>query len=486
MSSDLADNQISGAVVPGGIDSLAGPPFASPSPDPVRVGQTLFSLFFWLLAGDFLFSMMEMVEPRVLPLILQKHGASNKEVAVVVSSLASAVNCVVNPIVSYSSDRTRTRWGRRIPYLALATPFVAIFLALIPFASELTDFLMKIPWLASLIQRFPVAPVILLFAVLVMAYQIFNMTVGSIYYYLLRDVVPLPHLGKMTSLFRVFAYAASFVFNYWLFGTAERHAKALFGGIAVCYCVGYMLMCWKVREHEYGPVVDTVKEGGQLKRVVANYAHESFGPPLYRWVYATRVFAMSSASAGIFSVFFARDQMGLDLDTIGKFAAWPTLLCLPLAYPFGMLLDRLGSIRTLAITIGLTIMANLLAFALIHDKWSFLLFSIVVTAASLVFNIAQSVFLQTMFHPDRVGQLSSANALLVALAGIVLGPLCGAFFDWSGNYRFIYLWPVVFSIAAGFSLWRVAWYWHLHGGPENYVPPLGSAKSIEEPSHKCH
>ncbi len=438
----------------------------------VYTRRGLVTLFFWVLAGDFLFSLMDTVEPRVLPLILERHGASNKEISVIVTSLAAGVNCLVNPVVSYCSDRTQSRWGRRIPYLALATPFVAIFLALIPFAPEVTGWLQHFAASRAVFALLPVSPLIAVFAVLVVIYQVFNMVVGSVYYYLLRDVVPLEHLGRMTSLFRMFAFAATFVFNYWLFGYSEQHAHAIFGGIALCYGVGYLLMCWKVREGCYPPVHDTISTGRGAKRIVANYVCESYGPPIYRWVYATRVFALSSGAAGIFSVFFVRDQLGLDLDTIGKLSAWPLLLCMPLAYPCGIMLDRWGAIRGLGVTIALMVVTNVLAFAFVRDVPSLFVFSTAVTAATLLFSIAQSVFLQTMFHPDRVGQLSSANALLAALAGVALGPLCGWFFDWTKDYRYVYLWPVGFSLAAAFCLWQVARYWHAAGGPGAYRPPL--------------
>ncbi|HEX4083302.1 MAG TPA: MFS transporter [Chthoniobacteraceae bacterium] len=450
----------------------------APDGNTYRAGSLLYtsaglvSLFFWLLAGDFLFSLMEGVEPRILPLLLQRAGASNTEIAVIVTSLAAAVNSFVNPIVSYRSDRTQSRWGRRIPYLAVATPFVALFLAAIPFSPEIAHFLLRWPPVAACFRLLPIAPVLFIFAVLVVFYQVFNMIVGSIYYYLLRDVVPLGQLGKMISLFRVVAYLAAFVFNYWMFGSAEAHAREIFCSIAACYAAGYLLMCWKVREGTYHHLPDTVREGRGPRRIIRNYLKESFGHPLYRWVYATRVFSMSSASAAVFAVFFARDQLHLDLDTIGKLSAWPVLFCLPLAYPFGILLDRWGSIRALGLTIYLTMACNLLGFFFIHDRGTLLGFSIVIGAAGLLFNIGQSVFLQTMFHPDRVGQLSSANALLVAVSGVILGPVCGAFFDWVKDYRYIYLWPVIFSAIAGLCLHRTAYYWRQCGGPSNYHPPL--------------
>ncbi|MDV6374980.1 MFS transporter [Deinococcus arenicola] len=50
--------------------------------------------------------------------------------AVLMSAFA-VYNAVDNPIIGYLSDRTRTRWGRRIPYLLFATLPTMLFLALL-------------------------------------------------------------------------------------------------------------------------------------------------------------------------------------------------------------------------------------------------------------------------------------------------------------------------------------------------------------------
>lgn len=40
-------------------------------------------------------------------------------------------DAIDDPLIGYWSDRTRTRWGRRIPFVVLATPFYALFFFLI-------------------------------------------------------------------------------------------------------------------------------------------------------------------------------------------------------------------------------------------------------------------------------------------------------------------------------------------------------------------
>ncbi len=51
--------------------------------------------------------------------------------------LDNVVGIVLQPLIGHLSDRTRTRWGRRVPYLAIGAPIAAIFFVLIPFAGSL-------------------------------------------------------------------------------------------------------------------------------------------------------------------------------------------------------------------------------------------------------------------------------------------------------------------------------------------------------------
>lgn len=103
------------------------------SPNLYRIGTlsytktALITLFIWMLWRDFCFWMMEALTPTLLPLMLKNHNANNLTIGLLVGSLPSLLNFIINPIVSTSSDRTRSRWGRRIPYLMFSSPFVVFF-----------------------------------------------------------------------------------------------------------------------------------------------------------------------------------------------------------------------------------------------------------------------------------------------------------------------------------------------------------------------
>ncbi len=106
--------------------------------------KTLAMMFFWLLWGDFCFMCMEMVHPTVLPLMLKHLGASNLIISLYVTTAISAISFVINPIMSFKSDRHRSKWGRRRPFLLASTPFVTLFMILTAFSREIGVWLHKV------------------------------------------------------------------------------------------------------------------------------------------------------------------------------------------------------------------------------------------------------------------------------------------------------------------------------------------------------
>jgi GPH family glycoside/pentoside/hexuronide:cation symporter len=69
--------------------------------------RALWLVFFYLEAHD-----EQLVNPYVLGVLVP---------------VAAIVNAVWDPVVGYLSDRTRSRLGRRLPFILLATPFWALF-----------------------------------------------------------------------------------------------------------------------------------------------------------------------------------------------------------------------------------------------------------------------------------------------------------------------------------------------------------------------
>lgn len=97
----------------------------------------LFSLFTWLLWGGFCFMLMEVAAPAVLQVNLNEMGAPNWVLGLVLSTIPGVLNMTICPASSFWSDRFRSRWGRRIPFLFLATIPLTLFLVLLGFSKQI-------------------------------------------------------------------------------------------------------------------------------------------------------------------------------------------------------------------------------------------------------------------------------------------------------------------------------------------------------------
>ncbi len=103
----------------------AGHPSEPSSPKIWQVGSLTYSarglvtLFCWLIWGDFAWSLRDRIVPPVMQLLFKKFGASDALAGILFAALPAVLGLIIGPVVGYNSDRLRTRWGRRIPPVAL-------------------------------------------------------------------------------------------------------------------------------------------------------------------------------------------------------------------------------------------------------------------------------------------------------------------------------------------------------------------------------
>ncbi|MDR1010424.1 MAG: MFS transporter [Opitutaceae bacterium] len=449
--------------------------------------RQLAMLFIWLLIGDLVFMVGNQFEPRVLPILLKQAGASDAHIAWIVGTLIQVMQLVLNPIYSYNSDRTRSRWGRRIPYLFFVTPFVSLLLVLTPYAPDIAAWLMRYSWMQTLAQHLPCPPAVLMYGLMVGVFYLFYAGTSSIYFYLFRDVVPESHMGRFLALFRIVGALATFIFNYWLFGLGVKFPKEVFLGMAVVNFAGFMAMCWFVREGEYPPMpggnAGKNATGGatsarpplpvRAARSVVTYFRECFSDSLNWWTYICRLMVYASMTASSFLVFFPMNELGMSIGEIGRALSWPSLVWIVVAFPVGLLLDKWKVFRVLRWSLWIQSVAYLLSFFFIRDDTTFLISSLITGVMYWAIMLCQFMLGQEVFPALYLGQFFSANVVLQSVViALVISPFCGWFFDWLkgttqtltlpllgtleiGPYRYIMLILSVIFFISLFSLYRV-------------------------------
>lgn len=143
--------------------------------------------------ANFGYGMFYALNNAVIPLFLQAYTKDARLLGLMGSS-HSFEGAVIQPVVGAASDRLRTRWGRRRPFMLIFIPLSALFLVFTPWAGHLPS-----PHrLAAIIAA------IFLFTVF------FNIAMDP-YQALMPDITPVPQRGRVTGitvLFMVLGQAA--------------------------------------------------------------------------------------------------------------------------------------------------------------------------------------------------------------------------------------------------------------------------------------
>lgn len=447
----------------------------------------LASLFMWLLWGDFCFTLMETVVPSIVPLRLKELQAPNWIIGLVLVTIPSLLNVILNPIISTTSDRHRGRFGRRIPFMLFTAPFISITLCLMAFSTELGV------WFHSMIGEatgYSTAAVTVgVIAVAMGLFKFSDTFVNTVFWYFFNDVVPHNVMGRFFSLFRIVGASAGVIYNYFVFQYALSHLRLIFLLVAVLYLVGFTVMCLMVKEGQYPPITKLTEKRGDILQIVKNYVKECLTHRIYHYFFLHNIFWSLAGACNVFTVFLNL-SLGLTLQQIGLIAAAVGVANVILTYPAGALADRFHPLRVMLwIKVGLLMIAPLNCIWLFTNFDPAVNFKIVIALNIislplwLIYNVVGLPMYMRILPKDRFGQFCSFNAFSASAIGILGGIAAGAYIDlmrrifpdklWGNDfcYRMIPVWGLPFLISGLVFLVLLYRSWKKLGGDKHYVPP---------------
>ncbi|ATC65830.1 MFS transporter [Nibricoccus aquaticus] len=429
----------------------------------------LVMLFCWLLAGDFAWSMKDRSVQWVVQLLLKKFEASDTIIGILLGGLPHALTLLLTPVISYMSDRHRGRWGRRIPFLAISTPFTSLSIIGLAFSPTLGEHLHALLGGASPGLN---NSILIVFGVFWTIFEVSTITANTVFFALINDVVPQALLGRFYGLFRALGLAIAIGFNFWLFGKAETHFAWIFMGVGVIYGVGFLALCLKVNEGEYPPPPPAAPGRSGAFAGVKTYGRECFTLGYYLWVYASVSLAWMALSAiSLFNVLFAK-HVGLTMDSYGKLLALTYLISFTLSYFIGMLADRFHPFRVSLIAMALFGTATLAGGFIIENARTFAIMLVSTSVLSGLWQTSSASLTMRLFPRAKYAQYESARALVTSLGLMLVGPALGKILDLSGHdYRLAYLTGgglALLSLTTGLVAYRS---FRRLGGPAGYLAP---------------
>jgi len=468
---------VAASVPDGGI--TPNTPFSCHNPLPRRwsVGSLTYSaaglavLFCWLLGGDFAWNVKERTIFPLAQLTLRRFDAPVWFVGLLVGSIPAAIGLLLGPSIGVKSDRHRGRWGRRIPFILIPTPFIVLAMLGLAATPNFGH------WIhlhgGSHVPKesiCSIASFALFWTVLELATIITNALFGG----LINDVVPAAVVGRFFGLFRLVGLAVAIIFNLWLMGKADAHYQLLFAVLGLLYGAGITLMCLGVKEGEYPPpppIPEADKAYGMLGWLLM-YIQDCFSKPYYLWFFATITFGLVMfVPVNSFMVLHAR-SVGMSDKLFGKCQALGYFGSLLLSYPLGILADKFHPLRLGVLFTILYAAIAVIAFFFGSTVPTFFVALACHTVISGCYITGTASLAQRLLPPLRFAELASAAGVCSAIALMLVPPMLGAFVQRMGHdYSYVFLVGSVLAALGAVAHIVLLRQFQRLGGDNEYVAP---------------
>ena len=430
----------------------------------------LVAIFCWLLWGDFAWAMRDRSILPVMQLMCKKYGATDIVIGLLFSSVPTALGLLTGPFICYLSDNHRGRWGRRIPYLLLTTPFIVASIIGLAFAPQIGAYMHRVMGGAMGLDRSVLIFLGFFLVIFEFACGIANMIFGGLVY----DVVPVSLIGRFYGLFRVVSLLAGILFSYSLFGKSETHFFWIFLGIGILYGVGFTMLCLRVKEGSYPPPPRRT-ETDWMKRFFAAagaYLKRGYGNSYYLWYFAATILASLTVVPGnLYGLYYAM-SLHMSRDAYGKYLSYSFVISLCLAYPLGALADRFHPLRLIIVTTALGMALSLFNALYPFDAHTYGYSLIIGSVLGGAFYTVSLSLPQKLLPRDNFAQIGSAGGTIGCIVGIAFAPALGIFLDFRDhNYRLIFHIGFVLSAISLVVNIVLHYKFMVLGGPKHYVAP---------------
>ncbi|RRK00036.1 MFS transporter [Opitutaceae bacterium TAV3] len=491
-------------------------------------------LFLWLLWGDFSWSMRDRSVGTMAQWYLTQMNVSQWTFALLTASFPAALHFILGPIISMKSDRHRGKYGRRIPFLLVTTPFAAVGmlgLAATPIIARwlhavlakehvfggwlhgLLDGSVPGAWLIGHLQD-PISVSIACFGVFWAAFEFATIIGGSVFGGLINDVVPKPLLGRFYGLFRAISLIDGIIFNFWLVGMLDKdkgtgtffYFSLLLSVIGVFYGVAFMWVCYKVKEGNYPPPppVPPRKIRNPIGNWCVNFARNvwTYCRECYfsRYYFTFFLFTMMAGLCfnpiNVFAIRY-RESLGIDMTRYGHALALTYTCSLCLSWFLGWMADRFHPLRMGMCFLFLYAVAMAWGACYADTPSTFLtawVFHGIISGC--YFTSAASLGMKLLPH-QRYAQFASAGGLLGSIGGMAFAPAMGMIIDGNNrvgafvagiferipftrdwgitagvqNYRLTFVTACILALIALASSWLLYRQFMRLGGPRDYVAP---------------
>jgi MFS family permease len=400
--------------------------------------------------GFFTMGLMDPLYDTYVPVFLDGFVASRGLIGALMT-IDNIMALMLIPLVTAWSDNTRTRLGRRIPFVIVLLPLSALGFALLPYAGTTS---------------------LLAFVIAVVGFNLFKQSARGPIVALMPDTVPNEYRSEANGVINMMGGVAAVVGTVVLapmmdlritlpvIGDTGRRLPFLIA--AVLIVIAAILVRLTVRERPLGELPE--KRMPVIESLRSVFRQEDRGALLI----LVSIFLWFSAYWGIrpFITLYVIEYLGLSEGIAGLSTGMVAIAYLLFAIPSGMLAHRIGRRRVIRVSlVGMAVMAALM-FS--HEVWTVRIGAgqglAVGTFWALLFlfgmfwgaaNTNSFPMLWKMADLDTMGAYTGVYYVFSQAAAIVTPPLTGVIVDATG-FRSIFIVSAVVMMAAFLVMGRVS------------------------------
>jgi maltose/moltooligosaccharide transporter len=432
---------------------------------------TLLRMCAWLLTADIGMSFRARALGPMMQFLIKGLGASNLTIAWSMTTVPQALSLIFSPVVAAYSDRFRSRWGRRLPFIFVTVPILTLTMAAMGFSPMIGTQLHRLLGDSSPGEK---TCGLITFITIFIIYDLAAIVQGRTWNGLTNDVVPHKILGRFAAAARIISLLAGIIFNQFFLAHVQYYQLPAFLILSVIFGSSMVVLALFIREGQYPPPPPRPPSRGLMQAWTGTLAFikDCYGNPYYRWVMVMLcIDDIAFSSVNLYSLFHAQ-SLNMNMQTYGTCLSAQYIIGLVLAYPIGILADRFHPFRVSAVFLFLYGVGAVWSGFNIHDTKTFIIGFMLHGIFATSYNTAAASMGYRMLARSRYMILAAGQGIVGTVITMLVMPVLGYLLDASGSqYRYSYL------VGAGYVLLGLPLYLIVYrkflalGGPKNYVAP---------------
>jgi MFS family permease len=349
-----------------------------------------------------------------VPATLREYTSSAALIGLIMG-MDNILGIFIQPWIGHLSDRTRTRWGRRTPFIVVGVPIAALLFALIPHATTF--------------------PILILFIFL---FALTANTFKPVNEALVADFQAPQHRSKASAIAKIATSLTIIVSSLISLLVVDRSVQLAFAIPAILLVLGATIVVLGLREAkrpEYRELVATDSEVDNSSNKLSAVLRELVMDRDHSRVIMILVIVVTAATWSALRAqltVYGMETLGLTRGQAGGFTLPAGIAFIVVAFPIALLSDKVGRRRIIHIGLFIFVAGTIVGF--VSHSYVGTMAAVVITAVGYAAFSVNAVVIMWNLSPSArtIGTYTGIYSVSVAIGSSVGPGFVGLLIDRTG------------------------------------------------------